>query len=378
MIQEKIMEQSDDQTLFAWELDPNDIKADVCGPLATSPSMFRRCSDRFPVPDTDTPTPYSMTNKGLRIELPIFKLKDQRKGIAILQCSTMASFPLRITLPIVQVNHEEDGYFARDGRYDSSLNTASLNEIQGAIPKIIFMKQDPIRDMEWRSPFRIRQWHMPQEYYKPRYSSPRLVAARTDIGDQNTRTFFIPFGEQRGAIIYGGIGFHVLVLFSIEMQHQRHLSCKILQLYPLFDYLDASPQYNHVQELLFVILGYVQRYSVLSTESDHDIDIVAQQISKLHGYYTTGSNSRKSFAYLTQRKVMSAIISPQVIDGQRTLVLDIKIHKLPEEECPFEEMEGGEAKQMEGFEAKQMEGDGEAEYDEDKGIDEEKREAEEQ
>jgi hypothetical protein len=338
MIQEKIMEQSDDQTLFAWELDYNDIKVDVCGPLATSPSMFHGCSDRFPVPDTDAPTPYSMTNKGLRIELPIFKPKDQRRGIAVLQCSTMAVFPLRITIPIVQVNHEEDGYFARDGRHDSSLNTARLNEIQEAVPNIIFMKQDPIRDMEWRSPFRIRQWRMPREYCKPRYSSSRLVAARTDIGDQNTRTFFIPFGEQRGAIIYGGIGFYVLVLFSIEMQHQSHLSCKILQLYPLFDFLDTSPQYTHVQDLLCSILGYVHSYSDLSTESDHDIDIVAQQISILHGYYTTGSNSRNSFAYLPQRKVISAIISPQVIDGQRTLVLDIKIHKLLEEECPFVEM----------------------------------------
>lgn len=67
------MKQSDDQTLFAWQINSGDHQTEICGPLATSPSLFRGCSDRVPVSDLGLPAPYSMTNQGLRIELPIIQ-----------------------------------------------------------------------------------------------------------------------------------------------------------------------------------------------------------------------------------------------------------------------------------------------------------------
>jgi hypothetical protein len=345
------MEQSDDQTLFAWEFDSNEIRADICGPLATSPSAFRGCMDLIPVPDSNAPIPYSMTNKGLRIELPISKKKGQRRGIAILQCSTLAIFPRRIKLPIVQVNQQEDGHFGRDGRHIDSLKPAELDEIKDAIPKTIFLKQDPNRNIEWRVPFRILQYRMPSEYYQPRYSSPRLVARRTDTEDRSARTFVMSSSKQRGAIIYGRSGLDVLIIFSIGMQDHERISCKILQ---LNEYLDTSPRYARVQELLSSINGHVHRYRDLATESDQNSEfVIEQRVSELHGYYTTGSNSRISLAYLSQNLALSAMISPQVIHGQRTLVLVIETHKVTKVGYRFAEMGGGEARQVVADEEKE-------------------------
>jgi hypothetical protein len=42
------MKQSEDQTIFAWQMRPDSTRI-VCGPLATSPSFFLGSSDLVPV-----------------------------------------------------------------------------------------------------------------------------------------------------------------------------------------------------------------------------------------------------------------------------------------------------------------------------------------
>jgi hypothetical protein len=98
------MRQSDDQTLFAWHLGA--AITGLCGPLATSPAQFSGCKNLLPVPDmfvsdVSTRVPYSMTNKGLRIDLPFVESDDTVAATAILQCSTMSKYPINFTLPLV-------------------------------------------------------------------------------------------------------------------------------------------------------------------------------------------------------------------------------------------------------------------------------------
>jgi hypothetical protein len=258
------MKQSDDQTLFAWELSSNDMKGELCGPLAISPSMFRRCSELLPIPDPDVPTPYSMTNKGLRFELPIVKRNGQRRGIAILQCTTTSTFPRRVTLPIVQVNQDEKGSFARDCRYTYPLKPVKPEETDEAVTKIIFMKQEPEQSVPWRSTFMVRQHIKRQIFlgqYRRQYSSPALVPARTETENRNAQAFVIPPGNSRGAIIYGDIEPNVLVLFSIGMQHRDRFSCKVLHIHPSLIYPVTSTHYLRIQELLFEIKSYVMKYN---------------------------------------------------------------------------------------------------------------------
>jgi hypothetical protein len=67
-LQEEIMKSSDDQSLFVW-LDPKAERHDQYGLLASHPRFFK--TSRNIVPTKERPEPYSMTNRGLRIMLPL-------------------------------------------------------------------------------------------------------------------------------------------------------------------------------------------------------------------------------------------------------------------------------------------------------------------
>lgn len=83
-LQEEIMKQSDDQTIFAW-VDRDAPKTSLHGLLATSPSHFAGCHNIFPYQDWAPRQPYSMTNRGLRIELPITRYGTD-EYVAVLEC----------------------------------------------------------------------------------------------------------------------------------------------------------------------------------------------------------------------------------------------------------------------------------------------------
>ncbi|KAE8149315.1 heterokaryon incompatibility protein-domain-containing protein [Aspergillus avenaceus] len=65
--QEEIMKYSDDQTLFAWSRTDGDLR----GLLARSPADFRGCHNIVTSDTKLNEEPYSITNKGLSIELPM-------------------------------------------------------------------------------------------------------------------------------------------------------------------------------------------------------------------------------------------------------------------------------------------------------------------
>ena len=83
-LQEEIMKESDDQTIFAWvDRETSDIS--LRGLLATSPLKFAGCHNIFPYQDWAPRQPYSMTNRGLRIELPIIR-RGVDEYVAALDC----------------------------------------------------------------------------------------------------------------------------------------------------------------------------------------------------------------------------------------------------------------------------------------------------
>lgn len=73
-LQEQIMQDSDDETIFAWRCarkEGHDEDEDDClhGLLATSPQCFVRSSNFIPYCDWERRLPFSKTNKGLQISL---------------------------------------------------------------------------------------------------------------------------------------------------------------------------------------------------------------------------------------------------------------------------------------------------------------------
>lgn len=71
-LEEEILKESDDQSIFAWGLRDRDETEGLMplGILADSPAWFLDSEDVVPFPSNPDRQSFAMTNKGLRIELP--------------------------------------------------------------------------------------------------------------------------------------------------------------------------------------------------------------------------------------------------------------------------------------------------------------------
>ena len=83
-LQEEIMKQSDDQSLFAW-INPDVHEDSHHGLLAQSPADFSNSADVVPYRSSGLSNPFSMSNKGLRIELPL-RYRDKNIYMGALDC----------------------------------------------------------------------------------------------------------------------------------------------------------------------------------------------------------------------------------------------------------------------------------------------------
>ena len=70
-LQQEIMKDSDDHSLFAW-MDPTAQDTAYSGLLARSPGLFVSTGDFIPLINGGSNAAYSMTNKGLSLQL-LFK-----------------------------------------------------------------------------------------------------------------------------------------------------------------------------------------------------------------------------------------------------------------------------------------------------------------
>ena len=83
-LQEEIMKDSTDETLFAWRDNAAKPNEEV-GLLAPSPALFEQSGGFFSYGDWEGSKPFSMTNQGLRISL-LLRPFDKPVYIAVLNC----------------------------------------------------------------------------------------------------------------------------------------------------------------------------------------------------------------------------------------------------------------------------------------------------
>ncbi|KAI1407949.1 HET-domain-containing protein [Hypoxylon sp. FL1857] len=89
-LQEEIMKDSDDQSLFAW-VKPNSSPDAMEGLLASNPSCFSDSSTFVPYQDFEPRAPYTSTNRGLRIDLRLTELANG-EYVAALDCPVPPSY----------------------------------------------------------------------------------------------------------------------------------------------------------------------------------------------------------------------------------------------------------------------------------------------
>jgi Heterokaryon incompatibility protein (HET) len=82
-LQEEIMKDSDDQSIFAWD---GNSSHNLCGFLAPYPSAFNKSSHIIPMKSWTASQPYFMTNAGLKIDGLIHHLSRDGQKVFLLRC----------------------------------------------------------------------------------------------------------------------------------------------------------------------------------------------------------------------------------------------------------------------------------------------------
>ena len=123
-LQEELMRGSDDHTIFAWT-QRHVGRRKMHGLLAESPADFALAANIVPHGDLQVSNPYSVTNSGLQITLPITQegrghfLRQAKDYVAFLDCIDEKYRDKWVTLRLIRLSPQSDQY----ARYD-------LNEIK--------------------------------------------------------------------------------------------------------------------------------------------------------------------------------------------------------------------------------------------------------
>ncbi|KAI0872436.1 heterokaryon incompatibility protein-domain-containing protein [Hypoxylon argillaceum] len=150
-LQQEIMKESDDQSIFAWTSRYGGNSGTMGGILASSPSQFAGSGHIRRSKTTEFYPPYAITNKGVQISLPVFGLQSTeprqiiasrdlmdtsipsvtltmspRERLAVLNCQS-SDDEVRIGI-ILDRSRGTEPYFR--AYYDLELITVSVNEIE--------------------------------------------------------------------------------------------------------------------------------------------------------------------------------------------------------------------------------------------------------
>lgn len=134
-LQEEIMRYSDDQSLFAWEDHRPDVPNDACcGLLAAHPRMFAGSSKIEPYGDWERRVPYSMSNRGLRIDLHLSRLK-QDVYIAALDCPALNDYECCLGIYLQRIS-------AGDCQYARIRSSEICNIFERGSPQTVYVRQN--------------------------------------------------------------------------------------------------------------------------------------------------------------------------------------------------------------------------------------------
>ncbi|TVY93769.1 Vegetative incompatibility protein HET-E-1 [Lachnellula willkommii] len=195
-LQEEIMKQSDDQSIFAWTLN-GASDSNKHGLLADSPSAFKNSSKIMPYEDYEPRRPFQMTNRGLSIELPLSRLNNNT-WVAALDCPVPPTYPDFSFLAVyLEKMSEESDQYART-RICRLTQVRELGAMQRIyIRQVIYDAVDGNRPFP-RHIFQLRNIPSPEEYRRLKPAPPRLTTSRffTSHALLSSRS---TFGIARGA-----------------------------------------------------------------------------------------------------------------------------------------------------------------------------------
>ena len=140
-LQEEIMKSSSDQSLLAWGLPSGDCSENSPrGILANHPRDFANSSNIVPTGEAEETSPFSMSNKGLRIRLPVFQGPNRKTHVAVLACTKEGKFTHHIGLSLTSTERKEEVFY----RSLSSLASINPRQFRSARMRDVYILRGPI------------------------------------------------------------------------------------------------------------------------------------------------------------------------------------------------------------------------------------------
>ena len=340
-LQEEIMRSSDDQSLFAWGLTDQEYKvlhasdekilcvsdykkrleaqpSTLSGFLARSPTAFEKSANVVPYRNWDVSQPYSMTNQGLRLELPIIQHDGFKEYTAILACHFQDNYlgPLGIYIsPVASPNADQ---WARDMWYTNPVLVVPQHALRARL-KTIYIRQEVLlptnSDFDRRDHFLIRTY--PRSVEEDWWNSPYKLHEVFPTGSWNESLKIIRVDHsgsyQEAALIFCNKRcepekiFAVLLRSRVSEDGAYQCGCSIVV-------LSSMPEADAWPNLFHINMDGAAR-SLESTDSQIDLD-PEDKLSK-------------------EREIAFVKIGREVFLGQAMFVVDIDVWSSRLKKAPF-------------------------------------------
>ena len=227
-LQLEIMKLSDDQSIFAWS---GYNQQGGRGLLASSPKEFVNCGNIRRYGDDSHTSAFSMTNKGLHIELPLIPCRspsERNLFYAVLACQRKqgSQYPDRYPLGI---------YLQREqGEHATNYVRVKAHKIEEIQTYVAFDDRSELYVREKNpSKFDVVQWMQPQDRYcfsikKRPHGLPRVLESgretKWEISDDEIRLIFERSGLHGILMFKGNSG----QLFAVNLGvHNYNVWCDI-------------------------------------------------------------------------------------------------------------------------------------------------------
>ena len=142
-LQEEIMKEMDDHSICAWRVDKQRSESSMIGILAKHPSYFLLTANIEPHPTQWGP--YSITNKGIQIQLPLLQTHKPGEYLGVLGCHEENDFKGSVGLLLRELEKEEKQYVRY--HWDTRLITAK-QAAEAKLQTIFLSKRDKVEKAE--------------------------------------------------------------------------------------------------------------------------------------------------------------------------------------------------------------------------------------
>ncbi|CAI4218435.1 unnamed protein product [Parascedosporium putredinis] len=229
-LQEEIIHESDDHSIFAWDAAGKPDSVSRIGAFATSPALFADSADVEPSTAAQSTT-YSLTNRGVQISVPVVTLQ-QRPGesLVVLSCYKASDVDSLIGIPAALDPTAGPAAYARLPAAPVSIPVRDHAQMQHSLRSIYLAKRDRQRDTiapPLKCHIRGRVGPLPPTFEFIGAHPPEMW----NMGPVKTLTLLVP--PQRTPVEGANdSGFSTAVLFRFAGAAGSHAFCLVAHLAP--------------------------------------------------------------------------------------------------------------------------------------------------